>query len=68
LDKHPIIFSGNGAAKWEKICRHPNASFRPLIKVEVAMAHLTYIAFLNNQLADLAYTEPFYLKEFQNNI
>jgi tRNA threonylcarbamoyladenosine biosynthesis protein TsaB len=68
LDKHPIIFSGNGAAKWEKICRHPNASFMPLTEVEVAMANLSYIAFSKNQFADLAYTEPFYLKEFQNNI
>lgn len=68
LEKHPIIFTGNGAAKWEKICMHPNASFIPLSEVEVAMALLSNIAFSNNQFADLAYTEPFYLKEFQNNI
>jgi tRNA threonylcarbamoyladenosine biosynthesis protein TsaB len=68
LDQHRIIFAGNGAFKWQAICKHPNALFAALTGVAEAMAHLSHISFLQHQFADLAYTEPFYLKEFQNNI
>ncbi len=68
LDDKPIIFTGNGAAKWQAQCIHPNATFTILHNLPAAMAHLSYTAFLQHQFANLAYTEPFYLKEFQNNI
>jgi tRNA threonylcarbamoyladenosine biosynthesis protein TsaB len=67
LAEQRVIFLGNGAAKWQKICSHPNASFATVANSSSAMAGLSYMAFLKNQFADLAYTEPFYLKEFQNN-
>ena len=68
LHQQPIIFSGNGSVKWQKICKHPNASFAKLTGISFALANLSHIAFLQHQFADLAYTQPFYLKEFQNNI
>jgi tRNA threonylcarbamoyladenosine biosynthesis protein TsaB len=68
LDNHTVVFSGNGAAKWQKTCTHPNATYVPVTEIPAAMAVLSDQAFTNKQFADLAYTEPFYLKEFQNNI
>jgi tRNA threonylcarbamoyladenosine biosynthesis protein TsaB len=68
LDRHHIIFTGNGADKWQKICSHTNSTFAPLTDVQKAMGALSQKAFISNQFADLAYTEPFYLKEFKDNI
>lgn len=68
LENQIIVFTGNGAAKWQKICTHPNARFMPLAEIPAAMAIMTNQAHTNKQFTDLAYAEPFYLKEFQNNI
>lgn len=68
LNNHTVAFIGNGAAKWQKICSHPNARYMPLAEIPATIAVLSNQAFTNKQFADLAYTEPFYLKEFQNNI
>lgn len=65
LDGHPVYFFGNGAAKCREKLTHPNARFidniHPLAKwmfplAEKANAHQEY--------QDVAYFEPFYLKEF----
>ncbi len=65
LDKHPIYFFGNGAAKCKEVINHPNAHFfdgiQPLAK---NMAPLAERAFLREEFEDVAYFEPFYLKEF----
>lgn len=65
LNENPIYFFGNGAAKCKDKITHPNAHFiddiYPLAKwmfplAEKAVAHEDY--------KDVAYFEPFYLKEF----
>lgn len=67
LAEKPIIFFGNGAAKWQQIATQPNAFFlQELPTPETALASLSYKAFLQNTFADLAYSEPFYCKEFYN--
>lgn len=68
LDNHKVVFTGNGTAKWQKICTHTNATYIPVAETPATMAILSNQAFTNKQFADLAYTEPFYLKEFQDNI
>lgn len=68
LEKEKIIFFGSGASKWQKVCTHPNASFTTYLALPEAMADLAYKYFLDHRFADLAYSEPFYLKEFQNTI
>ena len=68
LENQIIVFTGNGAAKWQKICTHPNARFMPLAEIPAAMGLMTNQSLTNKQFTDLAYAEPFYLKEFQNNI
>ncbi|MBR4271564.1 MAG: tRNA (adenosine(37)-N6)-threonylcarbamoyltransferase complex dimerization subunit type 1 TsaB [Bacteroidales bacterium] len=65
LAKTPMAFVGNGAEKISKIINNPNAIFIPEIKPSaVYMAALTAKAFNGNDFADVAYFEPFYLKDY----
>lgn len=65
LDQHPIYFFGNGAEKCKTVIQHPNAHFldgiRPLAK---NMCPLAEMAHARGEFADVAYFEPFYLKDF----
>ena len=65
LKKNKIIFLGSGSAKWKDICHHPNASFKSVSISAEAMAKLSFQQFSSSHFADPAYSEPFYLKEFQ---
>jgi tRNA threonylcarbamoyladenosine biosynthesis protein TsaB len=65
LRKNKIIFFGSGSYKWAAICRDPNALFETVNIVPEAMARLSFKSFSANHFADTAYSEPFYLKEFQ---
>lgn len=66
LDQGPVYFFGDGSDKCKKIIQHPNAHFldgmTPLAK---NMFPLAEKAFAQGLYADVAYSEPFYLKEFQ---
>lgn len=59
------FFFGNGAAKWRSACSLPKARFdlQPDWHA-IDMAHLAEKAWENHQFADLAYSEPEYLKPF----
>lgn len=65
LDRGPVCFFGNGAAKCMEVINHPNAllieAVEPLAKW---MQPLAERRFLNEQFEDVAYFEPFYLKDF----
>lgn len=65
LEKHPIYFFGNGAAKCMETINHPNAhlieGIEPLAKW---MQPLAERRLLNGQTEDVAYFEPFYLKDY----
>jgi tRNA threonylcarbamoyladenosine biosynthesis protein TsaB len=65
LANHRIWFFGDGAAKTETIIHHPNAmvvkDFNPSVKF---MAGLAQYAFNQTQFENVAYFEPFYLKDF----
>jgi len=64
LSESPIVFSGSGAAKWEKIVDSPNALFIPQQNMIQAFATLSYRDFTSKTWADPVYSEPVYLKEF----
>ena len=65
LDEHPIYFFGNGAAKCKSKLSHPNAFFLDDILPEAKwMFPLAEKAWLRSDFKDVAYFEPFYLKEF----
>lgn len=65
LAEHPVYFFGNGAAKCKDKLTHPNARFlddiHPLAKWMFPLAEK---AVARNDFKDVAYFEPFYLKEF----
>ncbi len=65
LDKGPVYFFGNGAAKCREKITHPNARFidgiRPLAKWMFPLAEKANV---RQDYKDVAYFEPFYLKEF----
>ena len=65
LDRHPVWFFGDGAAKCKDLIRHPNAHFidgiEPLAK---DMFPLSEKRIAHEQFEDVAYFVPFYLKNF----
>lgn len=66
LYKHKVIFFGNGMEKAREILTHPNSVFISDINpLSNNMLHLSEKAFSDNKIEDVAYFEPYYLKEFQ---
>lgn len=64
-----VCFFGNGAAKCKTVMSSPNAIFLDDIHpLAVNMIALAEKAFEAGQFEDVAYFEPFYLKEFQATI
>lgn len=65
LDNGPVYFMGNGAAKCKTVISHPNAFFIDDVHCSAAgMFKLALTAFEQNQFENVAYFEPFYLKDF----
>ena len=66
LSKQSIFFFGTGANKCQTTITHENAIFSEnLFTSSEYMASLSYSKYKNNEFEDVAYFEPFYLKEFQ---
>ena len=65
LDRQPVYFFGNGAAKCMEAINHPNArlieGIEPLGKYMYPLAERK---FLRGETEDVAYFVPFYLKDF----
>lgn len=65
LAQHKILFFGNGAEKCREVIHHPNAFFLDNIHpLASGMVPLAEKAFAEKEFVDVAYFEPFYLKEF----
>ena len=65
LNKGPVCFFGNGAEKCKNVITHPNAMFMDQIyPLAEDMALLAEDAFTKGEFKDVAYFEPFYLKDF----
>ncbi|MFD0940953.1 tRNA (adenosine(37)-N6)-threonylcarbamoyltransferase complex dimerization subunit type 1 TsaB [Pedobacter boryungensis] len=65
LDNNYITFIGDGAAKCETMLDSQNAHFSTVNFNSAAnMSNLAYSAFQNENFEDVAYFEPFYLKDF----
>lgn len=66
LDKQPVYFFGNGAAKCKETITHPNAHFLDAHKEPLAknMMPLAERAWFDERFEEIAYFEPFYLKNF----
>jgi len=65
LEKSKVHFIGNGVAKFEEICKHSNAVFHkqefPSAK---EMAKIAEFKHQKSDTEDVAYFEPYYLKDF----
>jgi tRNA threonylcarbamoyladenosine biosynthesis protein TsaB len=65
LDRHPIFFFGNGAAKCRTTMTHPHALFREEFAHSARyMIQPALQAYNMKQFENTAYFEPFYLKDF----
>ena len=64
LAKGPVTFIGDGALKCQEVIKHPNATFRAAEPLARFMAPLAQKAFDEGRFENLAYFEPFYLKDF----
>ena len=64
LEQGPCLFIGDGAGKCADVIKHPNAHFCQCHPNAKAMLAPAMEALNANRFEDVAYFEPFYLKEF----
>ncbi len=64
LEDGPVLFIGDGAGKCADIIKHPNAHFLQCHPKASAMLRPALAAHKEKRFEDVAYFEPFYLKEF----
>lgn len=69
LAEHPVYFFGNGSEKCKEVIKHPNAHFiEGIIPHAKYMSPLAEKAMLSEDFKDVAYFEPFYLKDFHATV
>ena len=68
LLQNKILFSGSGFEKWKRICKSVNALFEDISILPEAMSKYSAGLYFERNFTELAYSEPFYLKEFQTVI
>jgi tRNA threonylcarbamoyladenosine biosynthesis protein TsaB len=64
LKENRVLFFGNGAGKFKNICSHTNAIFKALETDASQLAKLSQEKFTAGDFADVAYSEPLYVKDF----
>jgi tRNA threonylcarbamoyladenosine biosynthesis protein TsaB len=68
LERGKVVFLGSGVDKFKSICTHPNAIFLdnslPSAREMALIAEKKYSA---NEMENVAYFEPYYLKNFISN-
>ena len=68
IEKNTIAFIGNGSEKLKKIFAHPNAIFNNSMATAKDMVAIAEKKYVDKNFADLAYVEPFYIKEFHSTV
>ena len=64
LEQGPVLFIGDGAGKCADVIKHPNAHFCQCWPKASSMLAPALAAYRAGDFQDVAYFEPFYLKEF----
>ena len=64
LLNNPAIFFGSGSPKWRNICNIKNGTFVDVPDNSLALSILSFKKFSQKSFANLAYSEPLYIKEF----
>ena len=66
FEKHNVYLFGDGAGKCKPVITHSNAFFvDDVFPVAAAVGELAYMKYIQKDFVDVAYYEPFYLKEFR---
>jgi len=60
-----IIFCGNATEKFKKVCPHPHAQYSAQPAGAREMTPLAFKKYVKKEFADLAYSAPLYIKEFE---
>lgn len=68
LTQNTITFFGNGSTKAATVLQHPHATFAAVAVNATAMVPLSADKHARGQFSNLAYTEPFYGKDFHSSI
>ncbi len=65
LSKDTVYFIGDGVAKFKTICTHKKARFiEDMWPSSKDMSSLSFMKYKKSDIEDVAYFEPFYLKDF----
>jgi tRNA threonylcarbamoyladenosine biosynthesis protein TsaB len=65
LNENEILFFGDGSQKFRELNKNANAKFDfEIMPSALYMIELAYASFQSNSFENIAYFEPFYLKEF----
>ena len=64
LTKGSVVFIGNKTEKTKEVINHENARFIDSVNSAKEMSMLAYAKFKKNHIEDVAYFEPYYLKDF----
>ncbi len=65
LAAHKVLFTGSGCKKLQQISGDtPNARYEDIPFNATQLTELSYSRFQQQEFTDLAYTEPFYIKDF----
>lgn len=68
LESHPVWFFGDGSEKCQSVIQHPNAHFmKDVVPLAKWMFPLAERSLHLGEEKDVAYFEPFYLKEYTCN-
>ena len=62
-----ILFFGNGSSKFRELIKHHNAMFKTLEISALFMVSLSNKKFVKQDIANLAYSQPFYGKDFHSS-
>jgi tRNA threonylcarbamoyladenosine biosynthesis protein TsaB len=66
ISEAKTTFIGDGVTKFEEICDHPNAIFiTEALPSANEMSQLAELKHKKNDIEDIAYFEPYYLKDFK---
>ena len=65
LEKGKVYFIGDGVEKTKTLIKHPNAIYiKDKLPSAKEMSKLSYDKYKKNDIEDVAYFEPYYLKDF----
>jgi tRNA threonylcarbamoyladenosine biosynthesis protein TsaB len=68
INQHTITFFGSGSEKFKALMSHKNAIFKAIETNATHMVELSYEKEKQKIYADLAYSEPYYGKEFHSTV